>query len=100
MKELKATAQEAMEGSSSGAVWLICKTDHRSVSESGFMVFTNPGHLPLQPSHWLDAMCAEFQLIEISNHVPSWAPSSIPQQTSHIYIYLYIAGFNWPPVRK
>ena len=28
----------------------------------------------LQPSHWLDAMRAEFQLIEISNHVPPWGP--------------------------
>ena len=37
----------------------------------------------LQPSHWLDAMCAEFQLIEIGNHVSPWGPSSIPQQTGH-----------------
>ena len=34
----------------------------------------------LQPSHWLNAMCAEFQLIEIGNHVPPWGPRSIPQQ--------------------
>ena len=37
---------------------------------------TNP-----TPSHWLDAMCAEFQLIEIGNHVPPWGSISIPQQT-------------------
>ena len=35
----------------------------------------------LKPSHRLDAMCAEFQLIAIGNHVPPWGPSSIPQQT-------------------
>ena len=28
--------------------------------------------------HWLDVMCAEFQLIEIGNHVPPWGPSSRP----------------------
>ena len=29
----------------------------------------------------LDAMCAEFQLIEIGNLLTPWGPSSIAQQT-------------------
>ena len=33
-------------------------------------------------SHVIGWMCAEFQLIEIGDHVPPWDPSSIPQQTS------------------
>ena len=35
----------------------------------------------LQSRHWLDVMCAEFQLTEIGNHVPLRGPISIPQQT-------------------
>ena len=46
----------------------------------------------LQPSHWLDAMCAEFQLIEIGNHVPPWGSISIPQQTGQCWDW---TGHQW-----
>ena len=47
----------------------------------------------LQPSHLLDAMCAEFQLIEIGNRA-SVGPDL------HFSVDQPVLRLNWPPVME